>query len=294
MVVPHGKLVKVKGKNMHVRQMGSGAITIVLLPGLGTPLPSVEFAPLIRDLSKKHTVCVVEIFGYGHSGGTDSPRTNENHVEEIREGLKMAGLQPPYVLMPFSCTGIYSEYYATKYPSEVAGLILLDTTATVEGYAQLFAEMENKSDEDFDTEDTIEEVEQSYDEDELIAEYVGHGYTIEEIHEIMEMTANLTHIDTQTAQEKALLQNIFEVASMPIPNEIPILVFHSDWAEIFDEEELNEYEHEKHYNDHLHRLGERAKLVTIKGSTHDDIYYHSDFRKIICDEVDVFIKCLNP
>jgi len=133
MAIPRGRLVKVKGKNMHVRQMGSGANTIVLLPGLGTPLPSVEFAPLMRELSKQHIVCVVEIFGYGHSDGTDSPRTNENHVEEIREGLNMAGLQPPYVLMPFSCSGIYSEYYAAKYPSEIAGLILLDTTATVCG-----------------------------------------------------------------------------------------------------------------------------------------------------------------
>jgi len=292
MVVPHGKLVKVKEKNMHVRQMGSGAITIVLLPGLGTPLPSVEFAPLMRDLSKKHTVCVVEIFGYGHSDGTDSLRTNENHVEEIREGLKMAGLQPPYVLMPFSCTGIYSEYYAAKYLSEVAGLILLDTTATVEGYARLFVESENQPTEDFDTEDTIEEVEPSYDEDELIAEYVEHGYTVEEIHEIIEMTSNLTHIDTQTAQEKALSENIFEVSSMPIPKEVPILVFHADWAEDLDEEELRE--HKKYYSDHMHRLGEHAKLVVIKGSTHDDIHYNSDGRKVICEEVEAFTKHLTP
>jgi len=276
---------------MHVRQMGSGANTIILLPGLGMPLPSVEFAPLMRELSKKHTVCVVEIFGYGHSDGTDSPRTNENHVEEIREGLKVAGLQPPYVLMPFSCTGIYSEYYAAKYPSEIAGLILLDTTATVESYAQLFAELEHQPAENFDSEDVIEEVEQSYDEDELIAEYVGHGYTVEEIQEIIDMTAALTHIDTQSAQEKALSENIFEVASIPIPKEIPILVFHSDWAEDFDEEDFEE--HQKYYNDHMHRLGEQAKLVIIKGSTHENIYYHSDFRMIISNEIDKFLECSN-
>ncbi|MCL2170669.1 MAG: alpha/beta hydrolase [Defluviitaleaceae bacterium] len=271
---------------MHIRQMGTGANTIVLLPGLGTPLPSVEFAPLMRELSKKHTVCVVEIFGYGHSDSTDSPRTNENHVDEIREGLKMAGLQPPYVLMPFSCTGIYSEYYAAKYPSEIAGLILLDTTATVESYGQLFAELKHQPEEDFDTEAIDEETNQFY-IDEAIAEYVSHGYTPDEVQEIIEMTAALTHIDTQTAQEKALSENILEAASMPIPKEIPILVFHADWAQAFDEEELNE--HKKYYSDHMHRLGEHAKLVVVKGSTHDDIHYHSDCRKVISSEIDKFV-----
>ncbi|MCL2404341.1 MAG: alpha/beta hydrolase, partial [Defluviitaleaceae bacterium] len=260
-------------------------------PGLGTPLPSVEFAPLMRELSKKHTVCVVEIFGYGHSDGTDSPRTNENHTEEIREGLKMAGLQPPYVLMPFSCTGIYSEYYAAKYPSEIAGLILLDTTATVDSYAQLFAELEEQPDDDFDSEeDVAEEAEQSYDMDEMIAEYVRHGYTLEEVNEIIDMTAELTHMDTQLAQEKALSENIFEVSSMPIPKKLPVLVLHADWLEDLDEDELNE--HKKHYYDHMQRLGEDAKLVVIKGSTHEDIYYHSDFRRVISNEVDNFLACI--
>ncbi|MCL2674753.1 MAG: alpha/beta hydrolase, partial [Defluviitaleaceae bacterium] len=79
MVVPHGKLVKVNGKNMHIRQMGKGEKTIVLLPGYGVPLPTVEFAPLMRELAKKYTVCTVELAGYGHSEGTDTPRTNENY-----------------------------------------------------------------------------------------------------------------------------------------------------------------------------------------------------------------------
>ena len=99
-------MVKVNGKNMHVRQMGMGEKIIVLLPGWNVPLPSVEFAPLMRELAKKYTVCAVEYFGYGHSDSTDSPHTNENYTQAIREVLALAGLKPPYVLMPYSCSGV--------------------------------------------------------------------------------------------------------------------------------------------------------------------------------------------
>ena len=37
---------------MHITQAGEGETTIVLLPGLGEGLPSADFAPLIRELSK--------------------------------------------------------------------------------------------------------------------------------------------------------------------------------------------------------------------------------------------------
>jgi len=127
-----GKLVKVKNGKMHVKIMGTGEKTIVYLPGWNEPMPTVESAPLMRELAKKYTVCAVEYFGYGLSDSTDRAHTNENYVEEIREVLSAAGLFPPYILMPYSCSGIYSEYYAIKYPHEIAGIIMLDCTSTAQ------------------------------------------------------------------------------------------------------------------------------------------------------------------
>ncbi|SIQ98984.1 hypothetical protein SAMN05880580_11113 [Priestia flexa] len=40
---PLGELVEVKGKQMHIYQKGKGKQTIVLLAGLGTPAPAVDF-----------------------------------------------------------------------------------------------------------------------------------------------------------------------------------------------------------------------------------------------------------
>ena len=298
MAIPHGKLVKVKGKNMHVRQMGSSGKTIVLLPGLNDPLPSVEFAPLMRELSKKYTVCIVEFFGYGHSDSTDTPRTNENYVSEMREALILTGLNPPYVLMPYSASGIYAEYYAAKYPQEIEGLILLDSTPTVESFAKEFAYTDEDIQEMNAAPEDTEEPE--YDQnavDEAIEYYMRHGYTLEELGEIDEIE---NHVDTITAQELALSDNIFEVLTLPIPKNIPILAFNSDINELLKELELNDEslsENEKQleaakykesFKGHMDRLGEHAKFVVIEKSNHADIAYNRDYRKIISSKIDTF------
>lgn len=129
-IKPYGELIEVADSKMHVYSMGTGEKLIVLLPGQGVSLPSADFAPLMRKLSKKYTVVCVEYFGVGFSGETSKPRTIENYVEEIRTALSKAGFKGPYVLMPHSISSIYSEYYASKYPEEVESIISLDGTST--------------------------------------------------------------------------------------------------------------------------------------------------------------------
>ena len=60
-----GELVEVDGKNMHVYTKGEGPNTIILLSGLGTTAPVLDFEPLINEMSKSNKVVVVEPFGYG-------------------------------------------------------------------------------------------------------------------------------------------------------------------------------------------------------------------------------------
>ena len=111
-VSPYVQMLEVNKRKMHVYSMGNGAKNIVLLLGFGVSLPSADFGPLMRKLSKEYTVVCIEYFGIGFSGQADTPRTNENYTEEIRTALYLAGFKAPYVLMPYSASGIYSEYYA--------------------------------------------------------------------------------------------------------------------------------------------------------------------------------------
>lgn len=125
---PIGKVVEVDGKNMHIYTKGEGEHTIVLLSGLGTTAPALDYEPLINELTKNNKVVVVEYFDYGWSELTDKERTVENIVEEIRMALKKSNIQGPYILMPHSVSGIYSMYFANTYPEEVEAVIGIDPT----------------------------------------------------------------------------------------------------------------------------------------------------------------------
>jgi pimeloyl-ACP methyl ester carboxylesterase len=125
---PLGELVEVNGENMHVYTKGEGENTIVLLSGAGTAAPALDYEPLMNEMAKNNRVVVIEPFGYGWSDSTNKERTVENIVEEIREALKKANIEGPYVLMPHSVSGIYSMYYANTYPDEVKAIIGIDCT----------------------------------------------------------------------------------------------------------------------------------------------------------------------
>lgn len=47
---------------------------------------------------------------------------NENYMEEIRTALSMAGMKPPYVLMPHSVSGVYSESLQLNQQGQHLGL----------------------------------------------------------------------------------------------------------------------------------------------------------------------------
>ncbi|APR02179.1 alpha/beta hydrolase family protein [Clostridium botulinum] len=127
-VKPLGVLVNVDGGKMHVYSEGHGKKTIVLMPGLGSVAPSIDFKPLINELKKDFKVVVVEPFGYGFSEETSKERSVENIVHETRMALKKAKIDGPYILMPHSISGVYAQYYASAYPNEVDAIIMLDTT----------------------------------------------------------------------------------------------------------------------------------------------------------------------
>lgn len=118
-----GCLVNVDDKRMHIRICGEADKTLVFLPGLGTAVPSVDFMPLVQRLDQNFRCVIPEPFGYGWSDSTSEPRTVENIVSELRRGLREAGVQPPYILLGHSASGLYMRWWACQYPEEIEGLI---------------------------------------------------------------------------------------------------------------------------------------------------------------------------
>lgn len=125
---PLGDMVSVDGQRMSLYVTGSGAHTIVLMPGLGTASPICDFMPLAERLAKNNRVVIVEPFGYGWSDTTAKARTVENIVSELRAALQADHIEGPYVLMPHSISGLDAIYYANTYPDEVAAVVGIDCT----------------------------------------------------------------------------------------------------------------------------------------------------------------------
>lgn len=123
----YGERVAVDGKSMNVVVAGEGDETIVLLPGLGTAAPGLDFEPLIAELQDTHRVVAVEPFGTGLSDQTDVARTAENISREVHEALQQLGIDR-YALMGHSISGIYALTYTAAYPDEVTAFIGIDSS----------------------------------------------------------------------------------------------------------------------------------------------------------------------
>ena len=257
-IKPYGQMVDVKGSKMHVYSMGTGEETIVLLPGFGVPLPSADFGPLMRKLSKKYTVVIVEYFGVGFSEEVDTHRTNENYTNEIRVSLKQSGFKPPYILMPHSSSGIYSEYYAAKNPEEISSIIMLDTTSTdrvekTPGYINIIysvAKMQQATGFMRLTSKLAPET-----------KLIENGYTEKEREDYKKFLSHTIN-DTMIDQSLRLMDNVKEVKKLTFPEDIPVLKIISKQAieKIGKKDKDNGMGYQ---NEHLNRLGENVSFEVL-------------------------------
>ncbi|MGO4186384.1 alpha/beta fold hydrolase [Pseudarthrobacter sp. TAF60_1] len=124
---PYGERIQIDQGTINVSRAGDSGPTLVLLSGLGTAAPGLDFAPLVRELPGYRTV-VVEGFGYGYSDTEVRPRTIENTAEELHSVLSALGIHGPYILAGHSIAGFTTLYYANKYPAEVSAVIGIDPT----------------------------------------------------------------------------------------------------------------------------------------------------------------------
>lgn len=275
-ISPYGNLIEVNGQKMHVYSMGDGEKTIVLLQGFSVPLPCADFGPLMRELSKNYTVVCIEYLGVGFSDQTNTPRTNENYTEEIRMALSLAGYKAPYVLMPHSGSGIYSEYYATKYPDEVSAIIMLDTTSSAKTETNVPKFVYG-----------LGKVQQAIGLNRIVNIFVvpsllkrENGYTEQEISDYRRFI-NHYYNETIVDQLSRLNDNILEVMEMDFPDDVPVLKLIAS--------QTTKQVGEEYQTDHLSRLGVNAESITLSGS---HFIYQSDVARIF-DAANTFLEKIN-
>jgi|SRR5208337_2143714 pimeloyl-ACP methyl ester carboxylesterase len=104
----------------------NGGATVVFENGLDGKMN--WWSKVIPEISKDATTFAYNRPGYGRSDSMSTPRDGLHIVEELRTLLKKNGLEPPYVLVGHSFGGLLMQLFARRYPDEVRGLVLVDST----------------------------------------------------------------------------------------------------------------------------------------------------------------------
>jgi pimeloyl-ACP methyl ester carboxylesterase len=122
-----GQLIDVGGHKLHLNCTGSGSPTVVLEPGLGEASAVMGWiAPAVAADTK---VCVYDRAGKGWSESADGPQDGAQTAADLHTLLERAYIPGPYVLAGHSFGGLYILTFAAHYPDQVAGMVLLDSTA---------------------------------------------------------------------------------------------------------------------------------------------------------------------
>lgn len=106
---------------------GTGPVTVVFEAGLGDTGNVWDSVQSAVSQGCARTV-VYSRSGYGVDNTPEGIRDAEHIVGELRQRLADSGLPAPYILVGHSLGGLYMQYFTRRYPMEVQGLVLVDST----------------------------------------------------------------------------------------------------------------------------------------------------------------------
>jgi pimeloyl-ACP methyl ester carboxylesterase len=121
-----GAFYTVNGRPMHLYCTGRGFPTVVLDAGGGNDW--LIWQKVQPELSRNQRVCSYDRAGVGWSELQPGVRDASHISIELHELLKQAGESGPFVLVAASVAGFYARQYVDRYPSEIAGLVLVDSS----------------------------------------------------------------------------------------------------------------------------------------------------------------------
>jgi pimeloyl-ACP methyl ester carboxylesterase len=130
-----GQLIDVGGHRLHLHCEGSGSPTVVLETGGGEM--SSDLGLITPAVARDTRVCVYDRAGRGWSESAPTAPHGTQIATELHSLLQRAHVPGPYVLAGHSFGGLYVQIFAADYPNEVAGMVLIDSTApsaTTPGY----------------------------------------------------------------------------------------------------------------------------------------------------------------
>src|SRR5882724_7803231 len=129
--VEPGQLVDIGGRRINLNCTGAGGPTVVLMAGLFSwSLVWYKTQPVI---AQKMRVCAFDRAAYGFSEPAPQPQIISEVVEDLHKALRAGSIPGPYVLVGHSLGGLEARVYAQRWPEDVVGMVLVDTSPAGEG-----------------------------------------------------------------------------------------------------------------------------------------------------------------
>ena len=147
-------LVDIGGRNLYLECRGEGGPTVILESGAGgradvwtrdLQQPEGERTMVLPGVAPFTRVCAYDrpgtmgevnpsldpygpLFYPSRSDPVPQPRTAQDMVDDLHALVDAAAIPGPYVLVAHSAGGLVARLYASEYPDEVVGMVLLDST----------------------------------------------------------------------------------------------------------------------------------------------------------------------
>jgi pimeloyl-ACP methyl ester carboxylesterase len=139
-----GQLVAAGGTRLNLYCMGHGAPAVVFDSGWGDWAP--VWTIVQPEVAKWTRACSYDRAGTGFSDPGPAPRTSVRIADELRRALHNAGVHGPYILVGNAFGGNNVRTFAARYPTDVAGLVLVEADVVSSpderrGHARLIASM---------------------------------------------------------------------------------------------------------------------------------------------------------
>ena len=116
------------GARLNFTCLGSGSPTVVLDAGWSDWAPA--WAVVQPRIAAFTRTCAYDRAGSGFSDPGPLPRTTERIATELHDALSAGRIDGPYILVGSAYGGDHVHAFADLFPSDVAGLVLVDADAS--------------------------------------------------------------------------------------------------------------------------------------------------------------------
>ncbi|NWF07169.1 MULTISPECIES: alpha/beta fold hydrolase [Pseudomonas] len=124
---PHGRLVDIGGRKIHLDCRGRGSPTVLFESGLDT-FGSLSWTKVQNPVAAITRACSYDRAGIMWSEAKTTPQHADAVADDLHATLAAAGEKGPFVLVAHSLGGPYSMAYTRKFGNQVAGLVFVDAS----------------------------------------------------------------------------------------------------------------------------------------------------------------------